>query len=152
MDYLVIKPHSQHPLSINTFGKNIDYSKLLYLENELAALATDKFDIIFRKNAMKKLDAERKYQENYGLAFSTYLDEMGDLYPCIEYSGKKEYIFGNIYQQGFEEIWMGRQRKDVMAKINMEQGFIGTNRLTRMAEVNEYLWNLKHPPVHANFI
>jgi len=152
VDYLVIKPYSQHPLSINRLGECMDYTKFLYLDDKLAALASNDFDIIFRKNAMKKLDTERNYQKNYGLSFSAYLDETGDIYPCIEYSGKPEFVLGNIYRESFEEIWLGSHRKEVMEKINAQRDFIGSNRLTRMEEVNEYLWDLKHPPLHANFI
>lgn len=152
LDYLIIKPYSQHPQSINQLGDVLDYDEYLHLEESFNRFSSDTFEVIFRKNAMSKVGKEKPYRQSYGLAFFTYLDEKGDLYPCIEYSGNPEFIFGNIYEQTFTEIWEGERRQEVMKLVNNEENLIHAKRLTRVEEINEYLWNLKHPPAHANFI
>lgn len=52
VDYLTIKPYSQHLHSNNKF--QIDYGAMLELEKEINQYVTDTFSIYFRVNAMKK--------------------------------------------------------------------------------------------------
>jgi len=56
MDYMVIKPYSQHPQSKTTRYSSIKYSDYEYLSDELAKFNTDDFNLIFRIRTMKKWD------------------------------------------------------------------------------------------------
>lgn len=74
MDYLVVKPYSQHPFSKTTKYENIRYSKYLYLADKLSVLNTDKFNVIFRINTMRKWDAGAPgYKHCYALRFGPIL-------------------------------------------------------------------------------
>ena len=43
----------------------------------------------------------------------------GEVYPCWRMWGKgREYSFGSIYEQTFEEIWKGEKRRKMMEYIN----------------------------------
>lgn len=64
VDYLTVKPYSQHLHSENTF--QIDYNAMLELEQDIRQYATDKFSIYFRVNAMKKMHHEKCYRQCYG--------------------------------------------------------------------------------------
>lgn len=52
VDYLTVKPYSQHLHSENKF--EIDYEEMLDMEKEVKQYATDEFAVYFRANAMKK--------------------------------------------------------------------------------------------------
>lgn len=153
IDYLVVKPYSQHPFSKTTKYKNIKYNKYLRLADKLEPLNTHKFNIIFRLNAMKKWDkAKRTYKHCYALPFWAYIDAAGNVWACSAYLGDKRFIYGNIYNKTFQEIWEGTKRKIL---VKMAQDKLDTNNCRvncRMDEINRYLWELKYPPEHVNFI
>jgi MoaA/NifB/PqqE/SkfB family radical SAM enzyme len=54
LDYLVIKPYSQHLFSDTKVYENIDYSNSISFGDKLRALSTDMFQVVFRENTMKK--------------------------------------------------------------------------------------------------
>ena len=56
IDYLTIKPYSQHLHSINSFV--IDYDALLELEEEIKQYKTENFQVYFRANAIKNAHHE----------------------------------------------------------------------------------------------
>ena len=53
LDYLVVKPYSQHIQSKTTIYSSIEYSDYEYLKDELAKFNTDDFSVIFRIYTMK---------------------------------------------------------------------------------------------------
>ena len=55
VDYLVIKPYSQHLFSRTREYESLDYSQYLFLEKSLNELSSEEFSIIFRSDTMKKL-------------------------------------------------------------------------------------------------
>ena len=149
VDYFAVKPFSKHPSSICDF--DMEYGRLKVLEEQLRPIATDDFKIIFRVNAMEKLDQSRPYEECLALSFATYVDAAGYVYPCSMFLGQVEYTYGNIYEECFPAIWEGKRRQCVMARLRQE-GVDRCREICRLDEVNRYLWALKHPPEHVNFI
>jgi len=153
MDYLVIKPYSQHPFSKTTKYKNIKYGKYLYLAGKLAVLNTDKFNVIFRVNTMKKWDAGLPdYEHCYALPFWAYIDSLGDVWSCSAYLSDRRFRIGSIHKDSFRDIFSSRKRKELThwAKDKLDTKKCRVN--CRMGEINRYLWDLKHQPEHVNFI
>ena len=153
MDYLVVKPYSQHLLSKTQKYKDIKYSAYLNLADELAKFNDKKFNVVFRTHAMKKWDqAERNYKHCQALSFWAYIDAGGNVWACSMYLTKDRFRLGNIYKNTFKEIWEGKKRKQLLNwsahTLNARQCRLNC----RMDEVNRYLWELKHPPAHVNFI
>lgn len=150
VDYLSVKPYSQHLHSENKF--EIDYEKMLDMEEEVKQYATDEFKVYFRANAMKKMHHEKCYQQCYGLSFMTHIDAKGNVWPCVAHIGTEEFCYGNIYEQTFEEIWEGKRKQRIIEKLNQ----LNINKICREAcrldEVNKYLDALKHPNEHINYI
>ncbi|MDD4910535.1 MAG: radical SAM protein [Candidatus Omnitrophica bacterium] len=151
-DYLTIKPYSQHPSSINRLKTDLDYGKLLFLENELKKYVDDDFRVIFRKRTMLKIDQEKTYRKCYGLPFWAYLSSKGDLYACSAFLGDERFRYGNIYKEGFEDIWKGEKRKKVKEMMDKKWRIEDCREVCRLDEINRYLWDLKNPPEHVNFI
>ena len=150
IDYLSIKPYSQHLHSKNTF--QIDYSAMLELEQELKQYETEKFAIYFRANAMRKMHHEKCYKQCYGLPFMTHIDAKGNIWPCVAHIGAEELCYGNIYEQTFEEIWEGHRRQEIIQKICAFDINKMCREACRLDEINKYLDELKHPGEHVNFI
>jgi cyclic pyranopterin phosphate synthase len=153
MDYLVVKPYSQHPFSKNKKYKNIKYAKYLDLDEKLGKLNNDRFNVIFRIHTMKKWDeAKHVYQRCLALPFWAYIDSRGFMWGCANYLTRNEFYLGDIYKSTFKEIWWSQTRKAFVAwaQKNLDSTQCRVN--CRMDEVNRYLWELTHPPEHVNFI
>lgn len=150
VDYLTIKPYSQHLHSNNKF--EIDYEVMLELEKQIKEYATDDFAIYFRAAAMKKIHHEKCYEQCYGLPFMTHIDAEGNVWPCVAHIGSEGFCYGNIYEQTFEEIWEGSVRQEIMQKLNMFDINKICREACRLDEINKYLDDLKHPGMHVNFI
>lgn len=153
MDYLVIKPYSQHPLSMTTKYKDIKYSDYLHLADKLNNFNSSKFSVIFRINTMKKWDeGQRNYKHCLALPFWSYIDAGGTVWGCSAYLNDERFSYGNIYETTFEKIWTGEKRGKFV-RWAMEELDTNKCRLNcRMDEINRYLWELRHPPEHVNFI
>lgn len=153
MDYLVIKPYSQHPQSKTTKYSAIKYNKYEYLWDELKEFNTDNFSVIFRLRTMRKWDVPGKdYRRCLALPFWSYIDAGGNVWGCSVYLGDEKFLYGNIYEQTFEDIWHGKKRLKSLhlAEEKMDASKCRVN--CRMDEINKYLWELKSPPEHVNFI
>jgi radical SAM protein with 4Fe4S-binding SPASM domain len=152
VDYLVIKPYCQHGFSNNKISFSLSKSELNSLERDLEGYSNGAFQVILRRNAMRKIGMPKPYRNCYGLDFAAHLSSSGDLYPCNAFVGKKEFSFGNICNERFTDIWLGRRRKDVMLKLNKLLNVDNCRVACRLDEINCYLWKLKHPGGHFNFI
>lgn len=153
MDYLVIKPYSQHPLSKTTKYRDIKYSDYLHLADKLSAFNNNSFSVIFRINTMKKWDkGQRSYRQCLALPFWSYIDAGGTVWGCSAYLSDERFVYGNIYKNSFKEIWEGEKR---LKSIHWTEEKLDTSQCRvncRMDEINRYLWQLKHQPEHVNFI
>lgn len=150
VDYLTIKPYSQHLHSENTL--EIHYEEMLELEQELKQYAAEDFAIYFRANAMKKVHHEKCYSKCFGLPFMTHIDARGNVWPCVAHIGTEEFCYGNIYEQTFEELWEGTKKQEVTEKLNSLDINKVCREACRLDEINKYLNELKYPGGHVNFI
>lgn len=153
LDYFVVKPYSHHHFSKTTRYKNIKYNSYLHLADKLNALNSDKFSAILRIQTMKKWNQGiRSYRHCLALPFWAYIDAGGNVWGCSAYLKDERFRFGNIYEKTFKEIFYGARRTKIvkMAKDTLDTSKCRVN--CRMDEINRYLWELKHPPEHVNFI
>ena len=156
LDYLVIKPYSQHNFSETRIYEDINYSGYLSLGKELESLNTDSFQIVFRANTIKKyLD---KHAERYSKCSSTpflwaYVMADGALYGCSAFLLDERFGYGNINENTFKEVWQSNKRKENFYYVLNELDISECRRNCRMDEVNRYLFNLKENTIpHVNFI
>lgn len=150
VDYLTIKPYSQHLHSKNRF--KIDYEEMLDLEKQLKEFVTEDFAVYFRASAMKKMHHEKCYRQCYGLPFMTHIDAKGNVWPCVAHIGIEDLCYGNINEQPFEQIWEGVKRKEIIEQLNQMDINKVCREACRLDEINKYLNELKHPGLHVNFI
>ena len=154
LDYLVIKPYSQHLMSLTHEYEGIDYTPYLHLADDLEALNDERFHVVFRRHTMQKLaDASRHYQKCLSTPhFWAYIMAHGDVYGCSAYLMDQRFLYGNILTQTFEDIWTGEARRRSQTFVENELDISECRKNCRMDEVNRYLWELRHPDPHANFI
>lgn len=150
VDYLTVKPYSQHLHSENTF--EIDYGAMLDVERELREYGTERFAVHFRANAMKKMHRGKCYRQCHGLPFMTHIDARGNVWPCVAHIGTEGLCYGNINEQTFQEIWEGKKRREVVDRLNGLDINKVCREACRLDEINKYLDELRHPGAHVNFI
>ncbi len=155
IDYLVVKPFSQHLASQNILYRNIDYSNWLDLGENLETYNTDKFSVIFRSHTMKKyISADHEYNHCYSTPFVwAHVMANGVVSGCSAYLLNDLFEFGNINEQSFEEIWTGDRRRKNFEYVSNELDISNCRKNCRMDEVNRYLFKLiEDNPPHVNFI
>ena len=153
VDYLLIKPYSQHFSSNNILYKNVKYSDYLHLSDTLEKFNDEKFNVIFRKETMERWDeGHHRYEKCLALPFWAYIDAGGNVCGCFNYLGNEKFHYGNINEDTFEDIWTGEKRIMSLQWVNAELETSRCRVNCRMDKINEYLWSLKHPIEHVNFI
>jgi cyclic pyranopterin phosphate synthase len=136
MDYLVVKPYSQHPSSKTKLYADLDYS-------DWEMDTHDPF-IIWRTRAIEKWDEKsRPYGLCYSLPFWGYIDSGGTVWGCSAHLGEDKFKYGNLSDAKFWGSW-----KSGLASYDSSACRYGC----RMDECNRYLWQLKNPSKHQNFI
>ena len=70
VDYVVIKPYSQHLYSETKRYENLTYESMMDLELELKTLEDRGFDVVFRSQTMNLLVGDQvRYQKCYSTPF-----------------------------------------------------------------------------------
>jgi radical SAM protein with 4Fe4S-binding SPASM domain len=153
VDYLTIKPFSRHPSSKKKFDyNNISQKELSLLKEKLSGYQRNDFKVIYRQHSIDKTRGSKPYKKCLGFSFATRVTAEGDIFPCIAFEGKRDFLLGNIYQSSFDSIWEGARRKQVIDKIYSQWDINSCRKPCRLDEINRYLWNFKNPPNHVNFI
>lgn len=152
VDYLVLKPYSQHPDSINKFNFCItEYDQKLL---ELSEKYSDgKFNLIYRSATVQEIESnEIQYDNCYGINFFTLIESSGNVIPCNLFYEKKEYYYGNLKDKSFQAIWEDEKRKKIVSKINSKS--CSDCRIgCRLNFINKYLHDVKNKSKkHINFI
>lgn len=154
VDYIVLKPYSQHKSSITKEYAAISYANQRAFYKELQdRFNSEKFKVIVRLNAMDDWDrGEHTYDKCHATPnFWSYIMANGEVYSCSAYLQNPEFCMGNINTHSFKDIWMGEKRrahiKD-MESLDISKCRIGC----RMNPVNKYLDEVKIGNVHENFI
>lgn len=153
IDYLVIKPYSQHLFSETRKYEDIDYKPMLDLEKELEELNDENFNVVFRSNTMKKLDSGHSYKKCFSTPyFWAHIMANGDMYGCSAYLQQSKFCYGNLKENSLEDVWESDKRIQSITYVKEELDISNCRENCRMDEVNGYLWRLKNPQDHDNFI
>ncbi|MFH0899276.1 MAG: radical SAM protein [Pseudomonadota bacterium] len=154
LDYLVVKPYSQHPQSKTAIYQDVSYANASRLQEELSAFNTGDFRCLVRLETMRHWDqASKDYGRCQALPFWSYIDAGGNVWGCSMYLGDERFLYGNVHQQTFREIWEGERRRSSLELVKQELDVSKCRINCRMEQINQYLWNLTEtPPPHVNFI
>jgi len=156
LDYLVVKPYSQHLFSETRLYENLRYDNLLGMDEELAKFNSDSFNVIFREQTMKNYTVSEtaRYKTCHATPyFWAYIMADGEVYGCSAYLTDQRFAYGNIQNQSFQDIWEGEKRRQNWQYITQELDIGQCRKNCRMEAVNQYLDKLTaHQPPHINFI
>ena len=154
LDYLVVKPYSQHSFSETRTYESLEYSGFIALGKELADLNTDTFSLIFRTNTMRNYSAADRYPKCYSVPFLWgHIMADGTVSGCMPYLLDPRFEYGNINEQTFLDIWHGEKREKGYHFVMNELDISECRKNCRMDEVNRYLYKIiDNPPEHVNFI
>jgi radical SAM protein with 4Fe4S-binding SPASM domain len=156
LDYLVVKPYSQHRFSETRIYENVNYGTYLDMAATLEKYNTKNFNVVFRENTMKKHmeDESVRYKKcNATPFFWAYVMANGAVYGCSAYLLDERFDYGNLNEKSFEEIWQGEKRQASFRYIKNELDISECRKNCRMDEVNRYLYQLTENLVeHKNFI
>ncbi|BCB26937.1 hypothetical protein SKTS_18230 [Sulfurimicrobium lacus] len=159
VDYFVIKHCSDS--EYKEIG--IDYKDYLRIEDvlkEVEKLSTDDYVVQVKwdkiragtESALYK-DGFRKYDVCYGTPFVLQISGNGKVYPCGPFFNKDRFYIGDLHEQSFFDMVMGDRywavHRDVSESVDVHKDCaIGC----RQDYVNKFLWDMKNPPEHINFI
>ncbi len=156
LDYLVVKPYSQHVFSETRRYENLRYDNLLGMSEELAKFNGDGFNVVFREQTMKNYSQseDQRYQTCHATPyFWAYIMADGEVYGCSAYLTDQRFAYGNIHRQSFQAIWEGEKRRENWQYIRQELDISQCRKNCRMEAVNQYLDKLTaQQPAHINFI
>lgn len=145
-DNLQVKPYSHHPCS-KIPDQSVDISGL-DLKEKLKGYKR----VIYREQALKH-NNNKSYDKCHSLSFYCLIDARGNVMPCNMFYSDPQFIYGNLYNTNgsFSKIWESEKRKAVL-------NYIGSMKLDRCrnacvpAAKNEFLYRLKNPHFHENFV
>jgi len=153
VDYLVVKQCSDTVDSrIGFFDKLDEYDNFFDILRMAEKESTKNYSVIIKwKKIANK--GKRSYKQCLGVPFLLYSSGDGKLYPCgmfFDYKSK-EYCMGDLTKQSFKDIIKSKRYWDVVEKVKkMDTSKCYSN--CRTHAINEFLWELVHPPKHMNFI
>lgn len=157
-DYIIVKPPTQNPKNKFDFPRDLHLRHQDILE-EARSLATDRFNVFVRFDLFgdeaRAFDGKniKSYGRCYGLPFIGVVDADGGVYTCTGYWRDERFRYGSLYEKSFREIWEGRRRREIHARI--EGGDLDLAQcepLCRQHNINKFLWQLRNPPAHSAFI
>lgn len=153
LDYLVVKPYSQHPQSLTREYGGVSYADSEALQADLTQCSSDTFQVIWRGNAVQRMQQGHKtYGRCLALPFWSYIDAGGGVWGCSVYLQDERFAYGNIMTESFQAVWEGERRRASLDWCARELDPAQCRVNCRMDPVNAYLWELMHPGAHVNFI
>jgi len=151
VDYFAVKPFLKHPwikYSNEVKDKQATLKKLM----ELESLSDDNFQFVMRENNFNPQFGERTYKRCLSGRFMIEVDARGDVYSCGPYLADKKHCYGNILEDSFETMWKSERCRKVMDYVQNHLDVSKCMPHCRPDSVNKFLWEIKNPPQHVNFI
>lgn len=152
VDYLALKPYVLHPDQVTMRWEGQFALEDIEAVLQAAEKETDaSFQVIARRESFRKYGT-RTYGKCLALPFFAFVLSDGNVYTCGPYYGNASHCYGNIHEQGFGEIWASARRRQVVDYVENRLDCNGCMPNCRPDVANRFLWEMKHPPAHVNFI
>lgn len=154
VDFVSVKPFVlQNANQKYCDNKPLENSEIRELIESSRVFSDGDFQVIFRENAFENYNKERSYTHCLGCNFTAVLNSAGELASCLPYWDKEEFVYGNIYEKTFYEIWNGEKRKKIKQLLENELDCVKCPKNCRPNAINEFLSEILNPSVkHINFI
>ena len=156
MDYVVVKPYSQHKFSDTHIYENINYNDYLHLGEELEKYNSNDFSVVFRANTINSWINQN--ENRYCKCLSTpsmwgYIMADGSVYSCSAYLLDDRFKLGNINEDTFKNVWCSNKKIEHAQFVKNELNINECRVNCRMNQVNTYLDKIVNKKQeHINFI
>ncbi len=154
VDYLVIKQCSDTvDNDIGVFNQLDLYRGFDEILKEAESHSQGDYNVIIKWHKIAN-EGKRGYDSCIGVPFLLYSSGDGKLYPCGMFFDDKsdEYLMGDLLTQSFSEILQSQRYWDVVEKVTKIDVHKVCYASCRTNEINEFVWKIKHPPSHVNFV
>lgn len=153
VDYLSVKPFVQQNAAQHyQMKKPFDLEELRDLIAEANEETTENFKVLFRENAFASY-GQRDYCHCYGTSFITVLNSAGELASCLPYWDRQDFVYGNINEASFGEIWNGEKRARIKQFLEQRLDARSCPPNCRPNAINSFLSEILERDVkHINFI
>ena len=154
VDYHVIRQCSDTiTSSLGIYDKLDEYTSFDEILREAEAQSRDNYHVIVKWKMIGN-EGARDYEQCFGAPFLLYSSGDGRLYPCGAFFDgvwEPHYLMGDFTKQTFKEIFESDRYWDIVSKVSkIDVSKCYSN--CRSHYVNDYLWKIKHPPEHVNFV
>ncbi len=159
VDYFVIKHCSDS--EYKEIG--IDYKDYASIEDVLKqaeSLSTEDYVVQAKWNKIRASEETELYRDGYrkydvclGTPFLLQISGNGKIYPCGPFFNKERFYMGDLHDGSFFDLVNGDHywnvHKDIAKSVDVHKDCaIGC----RQDYVNKFLWDIRNPPEHINFI
>ena len=154
VDYLVVKQCGDTVGNyLGIFNRLGEYAAFAGTLKDAEALSEGNYDVIVKWSAMAHKGV-RAYDTCLGVPFLLYSSGDGRLYPCGMFFDHKEdeYRMGDLTKMSFKQIFRSKRYWEVVEKVKKIDVHKDCYASCKTNSINTFLWSLKHPPEHKNFI
>lgn len=153
INYFVIKPFvQQNDSQFYQMKERFGLKNIKAVLDKAERLTDENFKVIARRTSFENY-GKRNYKNCYGISFISVLNSAGDVATCLPYWDKEDFVFGNIYDNTFKEIWLSKRRKKIKALIERSFNVQKCPPNCRLNAINEFLFEIKNPTIkHLNFV
>lgn len=153
VDYLEIKHCS------DTYDGKIgvgfeDYQNIIDILKEAESMTTDTYNVIVKWNKILA-GRERNYDICYGAGnFMLRMSGNGVIFPCAQFFDfrSEEFAIGNIMENSFKDLFYSEKYLETLNRIQCLNVHKECYSGCKENAINEFLWLLRNPPPHLNFI
>jgi GTP 3',8-cyclase len=131
---------------------NYGDSKIFLKEMEKCkSLEDDNFKVSYSEERCEALGGckKREFYECFVSNFITFISSDLKVYVCCLLKDNKKYCLGDLKEKSFDEIWSSENRKKIIKSVNLA---CNCAYPCMHEKHNEFLWNLKQPILHKNFL
>lgn len=120
------------------------------MKNKVLTLKDNSFFIKIRFPLSDASFCNGRFKENWvdnwcqGIKFNTLINSDGEVYPCFRYWGVKEFSYGNVYENSFDEIWKGEKRKKIEEHTNITPPESDECSTCNVTKINDILYNIRN--------
>ena len=143
VDYLVFKPYSQHPRSVNRV-------KINYADWNFNLMPPWNWCHL-REKSIRQTLIPKQYEHCRAAPFFSLVTADGSVYPCAQFVGDRDYLIGSLQYQSWESIIAGSRRKKIMHTLSKCDVSFCRNPC-RLDAANEYLHRVDNLQPHDHFL
>jgi len=154
VDYLVVKQCGDtNKNTLGIFGRLDEYDNFSEILKKAESQSTASYNVIVKWHKITNR-GKKNFDKCFGVPFLIYSSGDAKVYPCgmfFDYKSK-EYLMGDLLKQSFKEIIRSKRYWEVVRKVSRIDVHKECYANCRTHYINEFIWKLKNPPEHVNFV